>query len=204
MADTGEREPQQARSRESWDRVLQVGMELFAERGWQGLTITEVCRRAGVSAPSLYARVDGKAGLFLAVHQRWLEQIAQTERELIGEFVDPAHDRATATAAAARVMFETFRAHRAPLHALIDRSAHDADLLARGGAASRDSVRRLAATIPGDRTRALHALRAVYSECLIRTMYGDAFLDPVGEAEGDFEERVTRLAQTIAGPAEHA
>ena len=60
------REPQQARSRASWDRVVAVGRDLLAEGGYDALTISEVCRRANVTAPSIYARVDGRAGLFRA------------------------------------------------------------------------------------------------------------------------------------------
>tara|TARA_R100000365_G_scaffold988_1_gene3597 strand:- start:1440 stop:2045 length:606 start_codon:yes stop_codon:yes gene_type:complete len=193
-----ERAPQQARSRESWDRVLQVGMELFAERGWQGLTITEVCRRAGVSAPSIYARVDGKAGLFLAVHERWLEKITETERALRELHVDPTHSAADAATAAAQVIMGVFEVHREELRALIDRSAHDPELLERGGAASRAFIGVLAQTIPGPPERGLAVVRVVYGECLMRTMYGSHFLEPVDEAPAAFSARVSALARALA------
>lgn len=192
-----ERPPRQARSRESWDRVLQVGMDLFAERGWTGLTITEVCRRARVSAPTIYARVDGKAGLFLAVHERWLTQIRATQEQLQVEFVRENHSTPEAAAAAAQVIIGVFTAHAQALRALIDRSAEDPELLERGGTASRALLADVAAGIPSPMREAI--VRAVYAECLIRTMYGPRFLEPVGESDEAFRERVTALAVKIAG-----
>ncbi len=192
----GERAPQQSRSRESWDRVMQVGMELFAERGWQGLTIAEVCRRAGVTPPSIYARVDGKAGLFRAVHERWLEQIRETEAAQRREHVVEGASTADAAANAARVVIGVFDAHPAALRALIDRSAHDPELLARGGAASRHMLADIAGTIPGRGGAAV--VRAVYAECLLRLVYGPRFLEPLDETDGQFRDRVVGLAQKLA------
>jgi AcrR family transcriptional regulator len=188
------------RSRESWERVLEVGMDLFAERGWEGLTIAEVCRRARVSAPSIYARVDGKAGLFLAVHERWLTRIADTEQRLRVEHVRADHDTTAAATAAAAVIRGVFEEHRPVLRALIDRSAHDPQLLERGGAASRRMLATLADTIPAAPSRGRSVVRAVYAECLLRTMYGDSFLDPVDESDEDFAARTDALARTLVLP----
>lgn len=196
-----ERAPQQDRSRQSWERALHVGMELFEEHGWDGLTITEVCRRAKISAPSLYARVDGKAGLFLAVHERWLERIARTEDELITQFLRVDASPSEAAGGAAQVVMGVFERHAGALRALIDRSARDEELLERGALASQEFVRRLAQAIPADFTVGATAVRAVYAECLLRLMYGARFLMVEEESIEDFHQRVTGLARTIvAGP----
>ena len=196
-----ERAPQQDRSRQSWERALHVGMELFEEHGWDGLTITEVCRRAKISAPSLYARVDGKAGLFLAVHERWLERIARTEDELINQHLRVDASPSEAATSAARVVMGVFDRHAAALRALIDRSARDEQLLERGALASQEFVRRLAQAIPADFSVGATAVRAVYAECLLRLMYGSRFLMVEEEPIEDFHQRVTGLAKTIVcGP----
>lgn len=194
-----ERTPQQSRSRASWDRVLQVGMDLFAERGWEGLTIAEVCRRADVTAPSIYARVDGKADLFRAVHERWLLRIRDTEAALRAEYVRAGMDAPDAAAAAARVVLGVFDGNGSALRAQIDRSASDPQLLQRGSAAVRDMLATLAETIPVPRAQADTITRAVFAECLMRVMYGSEFLDPVGESPAVFRKRVENLARTLAG-----
>lgn len=64
------RQPQQARSRATLDRVLSAAEELFAERGEIGFTIPEVARRAGVSVGTLYRRFAVKEDLLMAVFDR--------------------------------------------------------------------------------------------------------------------------------------
>lgn len=163
------------------------------------LPITEVCRRAGVSAPSIYARVDGKAGLFRAAHEQWLLQIEKTERVLTAEHVRQGDSLTDAAAAAALVIMGVFDAHSRALRALVTRSTHDDELLARGGAASRSLLDRLAATIPAPPERAEAALRAVYAECVMRLLYGSQFLVSGPESDAQFRERVTALARLISG-----
>ena len=196
-----ERAPLQDRSRQSWERVLTACMELFEESGWTGLTIAEVCRRAQVSAPSIYARVQGKAGLFRAVHERWLVQFQATEDALISVHVRTGASAEGAAAAAARVVCGIFAEHRSALRALIARSIDDPSLLARGSAASRDLMERLASTLPVDQDVARMAIRAVYAECLTRTMYGSQFLQRNPEPEKDFVERVILLTTVITAGA---
>ncbi|MCS5735694.1 TetR/AcrR family transcriptional regulator [Herbiconiux daphne] len=193
-----ERAPQQDRSRDSWERALRVGMELFEEGGSAHLTINEVCRRAAISAPSLYARVDGKSGLLAAVHRRWLDQFALTEDELIAQHVRPHATVEHAAAAAARVIIGVFRAHERALKALIERSAYDSSFLQRGSRASQGLVQRLAATLPVDSATATSAVRVVYAENVLRVMYGPSFLADVPETDQQFEIRVVRLAQAVA------
>ena len=73
---SGLRPPRQARSRETFERVLDVGADLFAQVGYDGFSITEVCRLAGISAGAMYARVDSKEALVLAIHDRELARMS--------------------------------------------------------------------------------------------------------------------------------
>ena len=193
-----ERAPQQDRSRRTWDRVLEAGTELVAEEGWSGLTITGVCRRAGVTAPSIYARVDGKAGLFLAVHERQLAEMRITEDQLVARHVHDGAPLEEAATAAARVIAGVFEIHGKMLRSLIDRSAHDAQMLHRGSMASRQLLARLAASVPlGERQTGM-LLRAVYAACVMRTMYGPSLLQSADSTDPSLEEEVVSLAQAIA------
>jgi AcrR family transcriptional regulator len=74
------RPPQQRRSQESLERVLQAGFELLQERGFEGFTLQEVSARANVSIGSIYARVPSREALIKAVYERamlWTEEQAE-------------------------------------------------------------------------------------------------------------------------------
>lgn len=68
--------PQQARSRDSWNRVLEAGERILESSGYKGFTIGAVCREASVSVDAIYARVSGKDALFLAVYENALAEMA--------------------------------------------------------------------------------------------------------------------------------
>ena len=69
------RAPQQERARASFERVLDAAAQVIAKGGYDGFAIAEICRRAGVAPGTLYDRVEDRAALFLAVHDRELERI---------------------------------------------------------------------------------------------------------------------------------
>lgn len=193
------RPPLQERSRDSWERVLAAGLTLFAERGWDGLTIAEVCRQSGVSAPSIYARVDGKAGLFRAVHEKWLADVDRSEPAMASEVNGVGNpDAVIASAAAAEIIVRIFRKHEAMLRAVSDRAPHDPALHARGSEASRAMIDRVAQTVPLSRTDASAILRTIYAECVLRLRYGAAFLTESAETDDDFLDRMQRVARRLA------
>jgi AcrR family transcriptional regulator len=68
------REASQRRRRLSAEARREViegaAAEVFAERGYHGASIDEICRRAGVTAPVLYDHFESK----LALHRRLLER----------------------------------------------------------------------------------------------------------------------------------
>jgi len=48
------------------NEILAVAAQLFAERGYSNVSIRDVCRAAGVSAPMIYYHFKDKKGLFRA------------------------------------------------------------------------------------------------------------------------------------------
>src|SRR5262249_31323136 len=70
------RPPLQIRSRAALERVLDAGEELLIEKGWDGFTVQEVSRRAGVSIGSIYARAPSKEALIFAVYDRTIGRVA--------------------------------------------------------------------------------------------------------------------------------
>lgn len=70
------RPPLQRRSQESLERVLTAGFEVLKEHGFDGFTLQEVSRRAGVSIGSIYARVPSREALIMAIYERAMDWTA--------------------------------------------------------------------------------------------------------------------------------
>jgi AcrR family transcriptional regulator len=73
------REPRQRRTREQWDRVLDAGVTLLEQSGYEGFTIAALCQRADVPPRALYARAATKDALFLAVYERGMARVRAGE-----------------------------------------------------------------------------------------------------------------------------
>jgi len=199
------RPPQQERSRAKWERALDVATTLVEEGGWEALSVAEVCRTAGISAPSLYARVDGLNGLFAAVYERQMALIGITEEhEFAQATTGPAATRVHTTVAAAAAVFDT---HHAFLRAVIRRATADPALLERGAEESQRIISRIAQALPGQSHAREVAARSIYVECTFRAMYGDHFFTATPETIEGFIDRVTLVATGIlrmASPIPHA
>ncbi|MDA2811229.1 TetR/AcrR family transcriptional regulator [Nocardiopsis sp. RSe5-2] len=56
--------------RERREQLLDIGRELFAERGFDGTSVEEIAARAGVSKPVVYEHFGGKEGIYAVVVDR--------------------------------------------------------------------------------------------------------------------------------------
>ncbi|HET6826672.1 MAG TPA: TetR/AcrR family transcriptional regulator [Amnibacterium sp.] len=190
------REPKQARSRDSWERALEAGLELLKEGGVEALTITEVCRRAAISPPSLYARVDGLTGLFFAVWERGMEDVRGAEdRAFAGLPRTEAASEERATDAAA-ALAEVFERNAAFLRPVIGQAGTDRYLLRLGALESRRLLARVVAALDVAPALGQDIARALYAECVLRTMYGPDFFDEEPESATTFTARIARTAAT--------
>ena len=65
-------------------QLLELAEELFAERGYAGASMDELCRRAGVTKPVVYELFGSKDGLFRACVEgsaaRWPQVITAAVR----------------------------------------------------------------------------------------------------------------------------
>jgi AcrR family transcriptional regulator len=59
-------------------QLVELAEELFAERGYAGASMEELCRRAGVTKPVVYDLFESKEGLFRACVQRAMGRMAET------------------------------------------------------------------------------------------------------------------------------
>ena len=71
------RVPQQARSREKHERLLEAARSVFNACGYEGATIDAIAERAGVSVGVLYRYFRSKRQIFLTLVVGQMEQIEQ-------------------------------------------------------------------------------------------------------------------------------
>ncbi len=67
------REPQQERSIEKKNKIIQAGYELFSEVGYYGTNTVEIAKRAGVSTGIVYGYFQDKRDVMISVLQIYVD-----------------------------------------------------------------------------------------------------------------------------------
>ena len=85
------KKPQQARSIESTNRMLDAAESLMREGGPRAITIEAVIERSETSMGSFYARFESREGLFQALHERFLNYVIEEDlfQQLEGAIAQP-------------------------------------------------------------------------------------------------------------------
>jgi AcrR family transcriptional regulator len=85
------KKPQQARSIESTNRMLDAAESLMREGGPRAITIEAVIERSETSMGSFYARFESREGLFQALHERFLNYVIEDDlfQQLEGAIAQP-------------------------------------------------------------------------------------------------------------------
>jgi AcrR family transcriptional regulator len=197
------RPPQQKRSQASFARVLHAGIRLLEQKGYQGFTLQEVSRRAGVSIGSIYARVPSKDALFHAIHIEAMREIDGDDP--LGAVDELAHlPTRELVVEAVRRLAQPFRAHAAILGVFMHRGAVDDVVAMRGSAASSERGERFSALLLTRRDDIRHpepelavdvAYRMAYCTLARQVMYGPTF---ESQREIDWDELVAELGRACA------
>lgn len=69
-------------------RIIEAATQLYAEKGYHGMTMKEIAQKVGIKTPSLYAFFDSKADIFLHIYQDTLNRHLQVAN---GNIVDNQH-----------------------------------------------------------------------------------------------------------------
>lgn len=77
-------------------QFLEAGLEVFAEHGWAGSSVAQVCRSAGLSPRFFYELFPSREDLFIAVTTRIAEQVEHTVRTAVAAPAAGPRDRARA------------------------------------------------------------------------------------------------------------
>jgi AcrR family transcriptional regulator len=119
------------------DRLLRAAVDACVEHGYDGATLADIARRAGVSTPAIYGHFDGKAALLVEASKHALDAISPTRlpgeagvREIARVWLDDD--------------FASTRVLVAELHCAAIRQPEVRDLLAVWQAENADRLMRLA------------------------------------------------------------
>jgi AcrR family transcriptional regulator len=80
--------PQQTRSRQMVDTLVEATARTIAERGFADTTTNHVAQRAGVSIGSLYQYFESKEALVIALQDRISRELAQLVDQRLGALMD--------------------------------------------------------------------------------------------------------------------
>ena len=198
------RPPRQQRSREAWRRILDAGVALLEEGGYQAFTIAAVCERAQVPPRAVYARVATKDALFLAVYEHGMARIRSDQDVLEpGGRWDGRAAGDLVTGAVAEVA-GIFARHAAFLRSVVLVSGVHPEIYRRGARYSRELGDQFAALLlqPGldidqpDPPAAVRAaFNAVFSTLVLRTAYGPAYASFAGNDDEDFLRTLTAMVR---------
>ena len=178
--------------------MLDAAEELFREGGSDALTVEAVIERAGTSTGAFYARFGSRRGLFVAMHERFLEIFGQA-------FVDAAAAARDQTNLrdALRLFFgaslASIRRHRDTLHFHIIQNAHDTDMRAQGNEFNRE-IFALIVNLVETHSPKSDAIDQDRLDLIARSMFGlilETMLFEPDEATGRYmsdDERAERLA----------
>ena len=96
----------QQRGEETRSRILQAAMECFAQNGYDGTGVAEICERAGVTKGGFYHHFSSKQTLFLELLEHWLMGV-DTQLGMAGSDSDTVPERLLQMAGMAQHVFQT-------------------------------------------------------------------------------------------------
>jgi AcrR family transcriptional regulator len=192
------RPPRQARTLRAWNRVLDCGVQILEDGGYDAFTIAAVCDRAHVPPRALYARVTSKDGLFLAVYEHAMARVAADHAPFTDDTRWDGLGPAATIEQAVRLVLAIFARHARLLRAVVLISSAHPEIYKRGARYSRQLqdlyVERCGPAVsrrhPNPGEAAAASFDAVFSSAIFRTAYGPDFLAPGRDDSG----YATRLA----------
>jgi AcrR family transcriptional regulator len=119
------RAPKQTRSKQSFDRVIDAATQILAERGFTGLTLTQVSRQSRVSIGSIYCRVDSKEDLVRAVQARALKEMDHEFAMLVNRVRRKSLPLRALVPTMVRELALYLRRHAALLRAFMQQATYD-------------------------------------------------------------------------------
>lgn len=201
------RTPQQHRSADSADRMIEATLDLVAEGGLAAVTVAAVARRAATSNGALYHRFGGRPGLLLAAQDRALTAI---EAETAAAFAraDEEPDDEAAVLLLAESALRIFGEHRAAMRAfLVDargEPAHDARTQRTSHALAALVTGWISGRLGATAADAEAAWRILFALGASQALYDDAQVSSRPLPTADLAAALARSMLAVARRAQHA
>jgi AcrR family transcriptional regulator len=183
------REPQQGRSRASYERMLAAAEALLIERGSDDFALTDVAKLGKVSIGSIYCRFDSKDDLLGAVQHRALTKISGEQMAMVEQARARAWDLRDLVFRLVDGMAESLKAHAPVLRPFMLRAATDPATAQYGKRVHKEVDDALQAALAAKRDEIPHPDPDRAAASAIRIMYAAIARHlGFGTAEGPFEE----------------
>jgi len=88
------------------EQLLDVGRRLFAEKGFEAVSVEEIASKAGVSKPVVYEHFGGKEGLYAVVVDREMTYLLMSISEALGDLDGPSPNARMLLERAALALFD--------------------------------------------------------------------------------------------------
>ncbi len=79
----------QGRNGNKKDRIMEAALGIFAEKGFQSATISEISRKAGVSEPTIYEYFGNKEALLFAIPEKISSESQEITRQVLPHIKSP-------------------------------------------------------------------------------------------------------------------
>jgi AcrR family transcriptional regulator len=187
--------PRQQRTREQWRRILDAGVELLEQGGYEAFTIAALSQRAEVPPRALYARVATKDGLFLAVYEHGMSRVLGDHRGFAEEVRGGVGGPSEGIEKAVRFLVTLFSDHADFLRAVVLIAGAHPELRRRGEAYAQELGELFAhALVAGTSAPEGEAVdfcfSLLFATLVLRTAYGPG-MGPSGGEEELCREMVT-------------
>lgn len=74
------------------ERIVEEALELFAQKGFDAVSVGEIARAVGIKAPSLYKHYESKQAIFQAILERMQHDYERCAAQLMIDGADAAKD----------------------------------------------------------------------------------------------------------------
>ena len=132
IAGAPSREPQQGRSKASFERMVNAAEKLMIRKGSDDFTLTEVSKVGKVSIGSIYLRFNSKEDLLRAVQSRELGRLEVEQDVMLTSVQAGSETLAEFMRGFVEGFGELLRAHAEVLRPIMLRAAHDQALSGSG------------------------------------------------------------------------
>lgn len=188
------REPRQARSQASTERLLDAALEVIAKDGLGGLSVAEVSRRSGVANGSLYHRFGDRAGLLAAAQERF-GRLVKGEWATMSAAMEQSDDATSFLTRLVEPFLRLFSEHRALFSAFFISGHDDVGVKARGAQIGQFAASEIGGTLarrfgcPADAAAAAYEL--LFGQAVLLVLAGGE------EAPLTREARVRHLVRAL-------